>query len=139
MVDLYGNVYTILDWEEVQTLTWRGNLVVQRANPVTIAKPEDSTFFGETMDAGIGFLANTSGDSGHRPCDPKSEPRLKPRPKHKLRPKPRLESFHGRGFQPRRGGHVPTGEPRRPLPIPRPREDEPRPRTREHVRRHEDE
>ena len=135
MAYLYGKVNTTLDWEEVRTLTWRGNPIVQRANPIVTAKPKDSTFFGETVDAGIGFLVNTSRDSGHIPLNPKSEPRPKPRPEPKLRPEP----FYGRVLQPRRGGHIPIGEPRRPQPIPRPKEDEPRPWTREPVQRHEDE
>ena len=66
-----------LDWEEVRTLTWRGKPVVQKANPAATAKPEDSAFFGETVDMGIGFPGNTSGESGHRPLDPK--PRTKAR------------------------------------------------------------
>ena len=139
MVDLYGNGYTTLDWEKIRTLTWRQNPMVQRANPAATARLEDLAFFGETMDKGVGFPANTSGDSGHRPPNPKPKPRPKPRPKPKLRPEPRSKPFHGRGMQPRRGGHHPMGEPRRPQPMPRPRDDEPQPRTQELVQRHEDE
>ena len=74
MVDFYENMYTTLDWEDVRALTWRGNPVVQKAKPAAIAKPEDSTFFGEIMDMGIGFPGNTSGESGHRPRDLKPKP-----------------------------------------------------------------
>ena len=132
-------MYTSLDWEDVWTLTWRGNPVVQRAKPAAIVKPEDLAFFGETVDMGIGFPGNTSGESGHWPPKPKPEPGPKPKHVPKSRPKPRLEPFHGRGLLPRRGVCPPIGEPRRPIPIPRPREDELRPKTREPVQRHEDE
>ena len=64
LVDSHENMYTTLDWEDVRTLTWRGQPVIQRANPGSTAKPEDSAFFGETVDMGMGFPRNTSGESG---------------------------------------------------------------------------
>ena len=110
-----------------------------KKNPGSIAKPEDSAFFGETVDMGIGFPRNTSGESRHKPLDSKPKPGPKPRPVPRPRPDPRAEPFRGGGSLPRGGGRPPSGDPRRPIPVPRPREDVPRPRGRDPVRRHEDE
>ena len=63
LVDSHKNMYTTLDWEDVRTLTWRGQPVIQRANPGSTTKPEDIAFFCETIDMGMGFLGNTSGNS----------------------------------------------------------------------------
>ena len=88
---------------------------------------------------GIGFPGNTSGESGHRPLDPKPKPGPEPKPVPRPRPDPRTEPFWGGDLLPRGGGRPPSGDPRRPIPVPRPREEVPRPRGREPVRRHEDE
>ena len=49
MVDLYGNEYATLEWEEVRNMTWRENPIIVSANPAPTTKPEDTAFFDTQM------------------------------------------------------------------------------------------
>ena len=73
----------------------------------------------------MGFPAPPFGTTGRRP---------EPRPSV-----PGSNSFQDRDTTPKRGGHHPFGELRRPNPTPKPREDGPRPQPSKLVQRHKDE
>ena len=51
IVDIYKNQYVMLDWNELGKITWQGKPVVTNSAPTHTAGPEESAYYGETVNA----------------------------------------------------------------------------------------